>query len=115
MTGGQGVAGSNPAVPTIFRMYVGSILGFFVPSGNAHGPDYFGLTVPVGTVWHVRQRDAALRNAAHLPAGKFARLTKSQEHQLGMRRRRLSRRTRAYEAAELWMRSSRSVCSYTRS
>jgi hypothetical protein len=78
VAGGQGVAGSNPSVPTIFRMYVGSILGFFVPSGNAHGPDYFGLTVPVGTVSHVRQRDAALRNAARLPAGKFARLTKSQ-------------------------------------
>ena len=47
-SGGQGVAGSNPAVPTVFRTLVGSSGNEIRPSGNDHGwPSRNGA-------WHVR-------------------------------------------------------------
>ena len=67
--GGQGVAGSNPAVPAFFRMYVGSESAVCRSQWERTRPDHFRLAVPAGTVWHVRSPSAALRNAAHLPGG----------------------------------------------
>jgi len=60
--GGQGVAGSNPAVPTLFRMYVGSESAVCRSQWERTRPDHSRLAVPAGTVWHVRSPSAAQRS-----------------------------------------------------